>query len=258
MFLLPEQTIIHGRWMESPNPATSTWTRQVAVGSPCLRRTPWASLRSTRAACLTTWTLRWLVGRTWSWLCYPSQVLGCAILLKFCDLLHASLFYSNSETVDWSRIAPARSGTDCSLLLSVTDLKLPLQPSSDVRYWFPPDGNLKQPQTDEVIRAFPILAQESASSQCLPKSADLEALLAATSVDDLKDQCQKLYITPFGKLNRLQMAESILFHQFAAKSSESATRSRAHVNSGPQPDLNGKVVCHGLMCCDRADTSVSL
>ena len=62
MLLSPEQTIIHGRWMESPNPATSTWTRQVAVGSPCLRRTPWASLRSTRAACLTAWTLRWLVG----------------------------------------------------------------------------------------------------------------------------------------------------------------------------------------------------
>ena len=184
--------------------------------------------------------------------------LGCAILLKFCDLLHASMFYSNSETVDRSRIVPARSGADCSLLLSVTDPKLPLQPSSEVRYWFPPERQLKQPQTDEVIRAFPILAQESASSQCLPKSADLEALLAATSVDDLKDQCQKLYITPFGKLNRLQMAESILFHQFAAKSSESATRSRAHVNSGPQPDLNGKVVCHGLMCCDRADTSVSL
>ena len=62
MPLSPKQTIIHGLWMESPNPATSTWTRQVAVCSPCHRRTPWASLRSTRAACLTAWTLRWPVG----------------------------------------------------------------------------------------------------------------------------------------------------------------------------------------------------
>ena len=58
MLLLPEQTI---RWMESPNLVTSTWTLQVAVGSPCLRCTPWASLRSTLAACMTAWTLRWLV-----------------------------------------------------------------------------------------------------------------------------------------------------------------------------------------------------
>ena len=42
MLLSTKQTIIHasGRWMESQNPATSTWTQQVAEGLPCQRCTP--------------------------------------------------------------------------------------------------------------------------------------------------------------------------------------------------------------------------
>ena len=62
--LLPKQTIIYGPWimMESLNPATSTWALQVAVGHPCSSRPPQASLMSTLAACLTTWTRLWLIG----------------------------------------------------------------------------------------------------------------------------------------------------------------------------------------------------
>ena len=68
MLLSPKQIIVHGRWMESPNPAASTWTRQLAVGPPCPRCTPQAFLRSTRPACLTAWTLRRPAGRpSWCW-----------------------------------------------------------------------------------------------------------------------------------------------------------------------------------------------
>ena len=153
--------------------------------------------------------------------------LGCAILIKFCDLLHAGMFYSNSESLDTSQAVPDRSGKDCSLLLSVTDPKLPTQPgSSGLRYWFPPERQLKQPQADSEIHGFLTSAQESASSRCPPKAADLLALVADASDEDLKNKCTQLGIQ-VGRLNRLQMAEKIL---------------EADVNTEPQPGLNGKVL----------------
>ena len=161
--------------------------------------------------------------------------LGCAILLRFCDLLHTGMFQSNSETVDPSRTVPPRSGEDCSLLLSVTDPKLPTQPGSNVRNWFPKERQLKQPQTDEAIKSFRTSAHESPSSLSLPKSADLEVLLKEKSLDDLTILCEQLNITGFAKLNRLQTAESILFHR-ALKSCESATPNIRH-----QHELKGKV-----------------
>ena len=179
--------------------------------------------------------------KAWIRVCKPEPIhanratLGCAILLRFCDLLHTGMFQSNSETVDPSRIVPPRSGEDCSLLLSVTDPKLPTQPGSNVRNWFPKERQLKQPQTDEAIESFCISAQKSASSLSLPKSADLEELLKEKSLDDLTILCEQLNITGFAKLNRLQTAESILFHR-ALKSCESATPSIRH-----QPELKGKV-----------------
>ena len=158
--------------------------------------------------------------------------LGCAILIRFCDLLHADMFRSNSESLEIrnrSRTLPSRDYTDCSLLLSVTDPDLPEQPGSGgVRYWFPPERQCKQPQTEE-----PIPSSEQASSPLLI-SADLQALLEKSSFDDLQERCKQLQITPFGKLNRLRMAESILFHTHTLFH-QSARISRH------QPELKGKV-----------------
>ena len=158
--------------------------------------------------------------------------LGCDILIGFCDLLHADMFRSNSESLEIrnrSRTLPSRDYTDCSLLLSVTDPDLPEQPGSGgVRYWFPPERQCKQPQTEE-----PIPSSEQASSPLLI-SADLQALLEKSSFDDLQERCKQLQITPFGKLNRLRMAESILFHTHTLFH-QSARISRH------QPELKGKV-----------------
>ena len=200
--------------------------------------------------------------KDWKKYCNPAQIdadratLGCAILLRFCDLLHTGMFQSNSETVDPSRTVPPRSGEDCSLLLSVTDPKLPTQPGSNVRNWFPQERQLKQPQTDEAIGSFRISSQKSASSLSLPKSADLEELLKEKSLDDLTNLCKQLNITHIAKLNRLQTAESILFHRaLRLKSCESATPSIRH-----QHELKGKVsiIVHGLSCVQshRVLTSV--
>ena len=170
----------------------------------------------------------------------PQQVeegrvtLGCDLLIEFCDLLHTQMFQSNSETVDRCQIVPARSGADCSLLISVTDPTLPKQPGSVVRYWFPPERQLKQPQTEEAVRGV----QQSASSLSLPRSDALEALLKTSSFNDLKQQCERLEITHFGKLNRLQMAESILFQT----SCESGTPNIRH-----QREVKGKV--SSFMAC---------
>ena len=152
--------------------------------------------------------------------------LGCDILIGFCDLLHADMFRSNSESLEirnQTRTLPTRDCIDCSLLLSVTDPNLPKQPGGGgLRYWFPQERQLKQPQTEE-----PIPTSEQASPPVL-NSADLEALLENSSFEDLEKQCKQLQITPFGKLNRLRMAESILFHQSAGISRH-------------QPELKGKV-----------------
>ena len=159
-----------------------------------------------------------------------------------CFTLKCSKAIRNSGLVTNSAI---RGGKDCSLLLSVTDPELPPQPGSDARYWFPPKRQLKQPQMDVVSRAICSSAQESASFLSLPKSADLEALLAENSFDDLKKLCEKLKITPIGNRNMLQTAESILFHECALKSCQSAKPSIRH-----QPERRGKVlsliVCHGV------------
>jgi hypothetical protein len=104
--------------------------------------------------------------------------------------------------------APIRSGKDCSLLLSTTDPELESQPGSDVRHWFPEDRQLKQPQTEEAI--------DNTVLPPLVKSAALEALLEQMSSEQLRAQCKALGIQ--GKLNRLQMAESILFERAAGKS----------------------------------------
>ena len=153
--------------------------------------------------------------------------LGCCILIKFCDLLHEGMFQSNSES--WkirkgSQTVSHRNGIDCSLLLSVTD-KLPSQTGSDGnRYCFPIERQLKQPQMDEDITRL-----TDASSPSLLKSAALEELLTENSFDGLKRKCEGLGITALGKLNRLRMAESILFHQSARQSRQS-------------PELEGKVL----------------
>jgi hypothetical protein len=146
--------------------------------------------------------------------------LGCNILIKFCDLLHAEMFLSNSESLEirnGTQQVPSRSGRDCSLLLSTTD-KLPKQPGGDVRHWFPPARQLKQPQTEEAI-----------DNTVLPplKSAALEELLEQMSSEQLRAECRAMGIQ--GKLNRLQMAESILFK-------------RAAGNSRQAPALTGKVL----------------
>jgi hypothetical protein len=163
--------------------------------------------------------------------------LGCELLIKLCDLLHAAMFQSNSESLEirkLSRTVPSRSGEDCSLLLSVTDPKLPLQPGSRERYWFPRERQLTQPQTVEEIKE---------TSEPLIKSADLEALLATSSFADLKTQCTEQKSRPL-KLNRLQMAESILFARAA--------------DPRRPPVLQGKVYLsiHGLSCASADRTSV--
>ena len=187
-----------------------------------------------------------------SWIIYTKTVttvtdvvrarvtLGCELLIKLCDLLHAEMFQSNSESLEirkLSRTVPSRSGEDCSLLLSVTDPKLPLQPGStrSERYWFPRERQLTQPQTVEEIKE---------TSEPLIKSADLEALLATSSFADLKTQCTEQKSRPL-KLNRLQMAESILFARAA--------------DPRRPPVLQGKVYLsiHGLSCAS-ADVRDSL
>jgi len=141
-------------------------------------------------------------------------ILGCRILIEFCDLLHAGMFQSNSESLairNGSQTVPFRHGKDCSLLLSVTNCKLPSQlGSTGVRYCFPDHLQLQQPQTEEEITTW-----AAAASPSLPKSAQaaLEALLEENSFDALKTKCAELQIP--GKLNRLRMAESILFHESA-------------------------------------------
>ena len=138
--------------------------------------------------------------------------LGCRILTEFCDLLHIEMFQSNSESSairNGSQTVPFRHGKDCSLLLSVTNCKLPPQlGSTGLRYCFPDHLQLQQPQTEEEITTW-----TAASSPSLPKSAALEALLEENSFDALKMKCAELQIP--GKLNRLRMAESILFHESA-------------------------------------------
>ena len=139
-------------------------------------------------------------------------ILGCRILIEFCDLLHAEMFQSNSESLairNGSQTVPFRHGKDCSLLLSVTNGRLPPQlGSTGLRYCFPDHLQLQQPQTEEEITTW-----TAASSPSLPKSAALEALLEENSFDALKGKCAELQIP--GKLNRLRMAESILFHESA-------------------------------------------
>ena len=151
--------------------------------------------------------------------------LGCAILIRFCDLLHADMFRSNSESLEirnQTRTLPTRDCIDCSLLLSVTDPNLPKQPGGGgVRYWFPPDHAHSGRRARAVGRL-------GTSLPPVLNSADLEALLEKSSFEDLEKQCKQLQITPFGKLNRLRMAESILFHQSAGISRH-------------QPELKGKV-----------------
>jgi len=140
--------------------------------------------------------------------------LGCRILTEFCDLLHAEMFYSNSESLaipNRCQAVPFRNGIDCSLLRSVTNGRLPLQLGSNgLRYCFPDRLQLQQPQTEEEITTW---TASAASSPSLPKSAALEALLEENSFDALKTKCAELQIP--GKLNRLRMAESILFHESA-------------------------------------------
>ena len=175
----------------------------------------------------------------WVNVCKPGPVeeararLGCGILIKFCDLLHARMFESNSESLairDRSQTVPHRNGIDCSLLLSVTD-KLPSQTGSDGnRYCFPIERQLKQPQMDEDITRL-----TDASSPSLLKSAALEELLTENSFDGLKRKCEGLGITALGKLNRLRMAESILFHQSARQSRQS-------------PELEGGKVLSCMVC----------
>ena len=146
--------------------------------------------------------------------------LGCEILIRYCDLLYVEMFLSNSESMEIRNgAAPIRSGKDCSLLLSTTDPELESQPGSDVRHWFPEDRQLKQPQTEEAI--------DNTVLPPLVKSAALEALLEQMSSEQLRAQCKALGIQ--GKLNRLQMAESILFEQAAG-------------NSRQAPALTGKVL----------------
>ena len=141
-------------------------------------------------------------------------ILGCRILIEFCDLLHAEMFYSNSESLairNRSQTVPSRNGIDCSLLLSVTNGGLPPQLGSNgLRYCFPDHLQLQQPQTEEEITTW-----AAAASPSLPKSAQaaLEALVEKNSFDALKEKCAELQIP--GKLNRLRMAESILFHESA-------------------------------------------
>jgi hypothetical protein len=92
---------------------------------------------------------------------------------------------------------------------------------------------LQQPQTEEEITAW-----AAAPSPSLPKSesAALEALLKENSFDDLKRKCKELQISglPPGKLNRLRMAERILFHEPADQPRQS-------------PAPKGKVLC--FMVC---------
>ena len=151
-------------------------------------------------------------------------ILGCRILIEFCDLLHAEMFQSNSESLvirNRSQTVPFRNGIDCSLLLSVTNGRLPVQPGANgLRYCFPDRLQLQQPQTEAEITTW-----AAASSPSLPKSesAALEALIEENSFDDLKRKCEELQISglPPGKLNRLRMAESILLHQSADQSRQS-------------------------------------
>jgi hypothetical protein len=158
-------------------------------------------------------------------------ILGCRILIAFCDLLHAQMFQSNSESLairNRSRTVPFRNGIDCSLLLSVTDGGLPAQHgSTGLRYCFPDHLQLQQPQTEEDITTW-----AAAASPSLPKSAALETLLEENSFDALKRKCAELQIP--GKLNRLRMAERILFHEPADQPRQS-----------PAPE--GKVLC--FMVC---------
>jgi hypothetical protein len=148
--------------------------------------------------------------------------LGCALLIELTNLLHADMYQSNSETLNPAQKTPPRRAEDCSLLLSVTDPAMPYQPGSDVRYWLPEDRQLKQPATDAVIRDFLAARRQRdpASSEIHPKSAQLEAMLSTLSLDALEQRCKQLKSPPVRKLNRLQMAECILFDEsanFAAK-----------------------------------------
>jgi hypothetical protein len=124
------------------------------------------------------------------------------------------MFQSNSESLEIrnrSQTAPCRNNKDCSLLLSVTNGSLPPQlGSTGVRYCLPGRLQLQQPQTEEEITTW-----AAAASPSLPKPAQaaLEALLEENSFDALKTKCAELQIP--GKLNRLRMAESILFHESA-------------------------------------------
>ena len=167
--------------------------------------------------------------------------LGCTLLIKLCDLLHARMFQSNSESlaIGPSTVVPPRGGGDCSLLLSVTDSDLPLQPGSPTRYWFPKERQFRQPQTENAI----LEVQHSASSLPLPKSADLEALLATRSFDELKEQCKELRCVPAKKkLNRLQMAQSILFAQAATSASKSRKQTVRQPRQQPASERQGKVL----------------
>jgi len=155
--------------------------------------------------------------------------LGCAILIEYSDLLRDKLLQCNSEV---DRAVPAQAGQHRSLLLSVTDPALPVQPGSEVRYWFPEDRQCKQPPRDQ------------ASLQCLPpplgNSQALNVLLTRNSVDELKELVEQLDITPRGKMNRLGMAESIVRNR---PQSDSRLRStKQHKGSGTGPQLKGRVL----------------
>ena len=163
--------------------------------------------------------------------------LGCTILIHYCALLHEQMTQCNTETVDReavvgrSRAVQSQRGEHSSLLLSVTDPKLPKQPGSQVRYWFPEDRQLKQPQSNQTVLDFLTREQKSQASP-LRKSEDLDQLLTRNSFDDLKKLCTDMDIIPL-KLNRLRMAESILFSRCAADSSSksrSQPPSQVHVS----------------------------
>lgn len=176
-----------------------------------------------------------------AWLAHPNNkdasrrakvALGFEILSRYRDALHIKLHQCNSEREDLQDQQPPGGGKGFSALLLSVTAPLPNQPGgknagSERRQWFPPDRQTEQPQSDTDVENFLLSSKTSDPPQpppigCLESHRGLEDLLRVKSAFDLQQMCTERSI-PCRKLNRLRMAESILFHD-ATKASRASGR----------------------------------
>lgn len=159
------------------------------------------------------------------------MTLGCKILCKLSDVLHEKQFQSNPQNVRADpKARPDRYKSNSTLLYSVTHPSLPQQPGGTGNRWLPPERQVEDAQNDQEVDGF-----LRAAVKPPPDSSALDRLLTANSREDLQAMCGKRRINA-KHLNRMSMAQSILFHDACCGSAGAPSRGGGRAASG-------KVLC---------------